>query len=403
MPYFEYTARDKNGKALKGQLFAVTKQQLITNLQREGLLILSMKEAAAIAERKTSQKMHKKAKTKDLMLFAKELAVLLENGIPVMECIDVLIKQMSSINLMIATKAIRKDLENGSTLANAVAKNPLVFSSIWHYLIDAGETSGQLPFVLRQMVMYLESRELIKKKTINAMLYPAVLFTVAIFAVALFTFKIIPIFRNIYITFNAVNKLPPLTKFILACAEIITKFYILLIIAIIVVVFIFKQIVATRSGRRAYESAIMHSPILGNIYLALVLERFASTLRILLKSGIPIIKAMEMAANTSQSRLFAEKLEEAKAKVVGGLPFSEALQQTTLFPPLSVQLIAIAEKTGNYAGMFEEVASYYHEILDTAITRFTSLIEPVMLVLMAIVIGILVIGMYLPIFGLANL
>ncbi len=402
MPYFEYTARDKSGQSIKRQLFAINKQQLINTLQKEGLLLLSVREAAAVAEGR-SMRMHKKAKPRDVMLFAKEFAVLLENGIPIMEGLDVLTKQMNSTDLINATKAIRKDLENGATLSHALSKNPQVFSTLWQYLVEAGETSGQLPFVLRQIVAYLESREMIRRKTVNAMLYPAVLLLVSLFALFLFTFKIIPIFKGVYISFGAIDKLPPLTKVILAFSEYIAKYYYVVVITVVVMGVIFKQIISTKNGRRLYENILFHTPGFGNLYLALAIERFASTLKVLLKSGIPIIKAMEMAANTSQSKVFAEKLEEAKAKVTGGLPFSDALQQTGTFPPLSIQLILVAEKTGNYAGMFEEVASYYHEVLDTAITRFTSLIEPVMLILMAMLIGTLVIAMYLPIFGLAKL
>lgn len=402
MPYFEYIARDKSGKSIKKQVFAVNKQQLINNLQREGLLIISAKEAAVIAQSR-SMRMHRKAKNRDIMLFAKEFAVLLENGIPIIEGLDVLVKQMNSQDLINATKAIKKDLENGSTLSNAVSKNPQVFNNLWQYLIEAGETAGQLPFVFKQMMAYLESREIIRKKTITAMLYPAILFLVGLFALFLFTFKIIPIFKGIYISFGAINRLPPLTKTIIGIAEALTNYYSLIIITVVVVAIAFKQLISTKTGRRIYENTLMHAPGIGTLYLALILERFASTLKVLLKSGIPIIKAMEMSANTSQSRVFAEKIEEAKAKVTAGLPFSDALQQTGIFPPLSIQLVLVAEKTGNYAGMFEEISNYYHEILDTAITRFTSLIEPVMLILMAIVIGTLIIAMYLPIFGLAKL
>jgi type IV pilus assembly protein PilC len=402
MPYFEYVARDKAGKQIKGQFFATTKQHLITNLQRDGMLVTSVKEATSMAEGK-NVRLHKKAKPGDIKLFAKEFAVLLENGIPIMDGLDVLIKQMTSTNLITATRAIRKDLENGSTLANAVGKNPQVFNNLWHYMIEAGETAGQLPFVFRQMVAYLESRELIRKKTVTAMMYPAVLLIVGLLALFFFTFNVVPIFKGIYKQFNALQKLPPITKLVIWSSETIASNYLFIIIGLVIIGIIFKQIISTKTGRRVYERTLLGLPVIGKLYLALLIERFASTLKVLLKSGITIIKAMEMAANTSQSKIFSEKLEETKIKVTGGLPFSEALQQTALFPPLVIQLVLIAEKTGNYAGMFEEITNYYHEVLDTAIDRFTALIEPVMLIVMALGIGTLIISMYIPIFGLANL
>lgn len=402
MPYYIYTARDKKGRQVKSQGFAANKQQLIKNLQEGGFLILSMKETSAAADYKKIS-LHKKAKTSDLILFAKEFAVLLENGIPIMEALDVLLKQMNSVALMNATRAIRKDLENGSTLSNAISKHPHVFGNLWQYLTEAGEASGQLPFILKQMVMYMESSELIRKKTVTALLYPGVLMLAAISAVLLFTLKIVPIFKGIYISFGAQNKLPPLTMFVIGISDILIHYYMIIIVIIVLLALIVRQIIATKAGKRLYESVLMHTPAIGNLYTALAIERFASTLKVLLKSGIPIIKAMEMASRTSQSMHFAQTIEEAKAKVTAGLSFSEALQHTALFPPLAVQLIIVAEKTGNYAGMFEEIAKYYNEVLDTAISRFTVLIEPVMLVLMGAVIGGLIISLYLPIFGLAKL
>lgn len=402
MPYFEYTARDKTGKTLKRQLFAQSKEHLVVNLQREGLLLLSVREAAAVAE-SISIRMHKKAKVGDLILFSKELAVLLENGIPIMEAIDVLTKQMSSTNLINACKAIRKDLENGSTLSNAIAKNRLVFSPLWQYMTEAGELSGQLPFVMRQMAIYLEAQESIRKKTMTAMLYPAILFSAAVVAVFLFAFKIIPIFRDVYASFGAASTLPPLTNFIIMMSDAVTRYYMVIIIFLVISFMIFKQAISTKLGRQLFERVLLKSPVLGDLYKALSIERFATSLKVLLKSGIPIVKAIEMASSTSNSVIFAGKIEEAKNKVIAGLPFSDAMQQTALFPPLTIQLVCVAERTGNYSGMFEEIANYYKDVLDNAIAVFTAMIEPVMLVFMGIVIGTLIIGMYLPIFGLAKL
>ena len=402
MPYYSYTARGKGGKLTKGQVFALTKQQLVTGLQRDGLLILSVKESAQVAERRV-QRMHKKAKDSDLILFAKEFTVLLENGIVITEALDVLLKQMNSKDLINATRAIKKDLENGASLANATAKNPRIFGSLWQYLVEAGETTGQLPFVLKQMVAYMESRELIRKKTTNALIYPALLVTVAIAAILIFTVKIIPIFKGVYATLGSKNKLPPLTLFIIGISDTIRSRLLIVSVGIVIVIFAFRQFVATKFGRFVYETILMHIPVLGNLYIALSIERFSTSLKVLLKSGIPIIKAIETAANTSPSAIFAEKIEEVKAKVIAGLPFSEALQQTALFPPLAIQLIMVAEKTGNFSGMFEEVSNYYHEVLDTAVTRFTTMIEPLILIVMGALIGVLVISMFLPIFKIANI
>lgn len=402
MPYFLYVARDKNGKLINGEAFSVSQQQLTANLQRERMLVLSIKEAAAAADR-TAKKIHKKARAADLILFAKEFAVLLENGISIMEALDVLLKQMNSTDLIKAIKAIRKELENGSTLANAIAKQPRIFGDLWQYLSEAGETSGQLPFVMRQMVGYLESQETLRKKIINAMIYPVVLLTVAFAGITIFTLKIIPVFKEIYATLGSGSKLPALTRFVIGIGDFVRGHIVMLVVIAAIIIFVFRQILLTRAGRRLFETLIFATPVIGELYTAIAIERFSTVLKVLLKSGIPIIKVIEMSANTSPSALFKDKLEKVKAKVTAGLSFAEALQQTAMFPPIAVQLVIVAEKTGNFAGMFEEVSKYYTEVLDTAISRFTTLIEPIMLIGMGFVIGIMVIAMFLPIFKLASL
>lgn len=401
MPYYTYEGRDKKGRLVRNQAFAPTQQNLIASLQNAGIIILSIKSAAAIGEHKN--RMHKKVKNKDLVLFAKELAVLIENGIPMIDALDVILKQMTSEKLAAAVLAIKKDLENGATLHGSLAKMPHIFGDLWTYLVEAGEVSSQMPFVLKHIQFFLESREEIRKKTINAMIYPAILMTATMVALIIFSFKIIPMFREIYVSLGATKDLPSLTQGVLFFSGVIKNEFLLIVSGIVLAVFLVKQIMTTSSGRRAYEKILFSSPVLGELCIALVVEKFSTTLQVLLKSGIPVIRALEMAANTAGNHLFAEKIEEAKAKVMAGLPLGDALQHTGLFPPIAISFILVAEKTGNYSGMFEEVARYHKDIIETTIIRVMALIEPVMLVLMSLVIGVIVIAMFLPIFRLANM
>jgi type IV pilus assembly protein PilC len=213
-----------------------------------------------------------------------------------------------------------------------------------------------------------------------------------------------PIFKGIYMTLgSASTSLPLLTTIVFTACEVIRQYFIYILFFFIAIIFAVRQIIATKAGGRVFEKMILSTPVLGNLYLALAIQKFATTLMVLLKSGILIIKAMEMSANTAESKLFLEKIDEVKVKVTAGLPFSEALQQTGFFPPLVVELVTVGERTGNYPKIFEEIAAYYSDIVDTVITRFTALVEPIMLVVMAMVIGTLVVAMYLPIFKLANL
>ena len=401
MPYYVYEGRDNSGRHVRNQAFALTQQSLISDLQSAGITVLSIKTAAAVGERK--QRQHRKIKNRDLVLFAKELAVLMENGIPIIEALDVILKQGTSEKLTGAISGIKKELENGLTLHDSLAKLPHIFGEMWVYLVEAGEVSGQMPFVLRHIQFFLESREEIRKKTITAMIYPAILLAATVVALTVFAFKIIPMFRAIYISLGASKSLPILTQGVLLFSECVKNEFLFILIGVVLVVFVAKQIVTTNSGRRAYEKFLFSLPVFGQLCVALVVEKFSTTLQVLLKSGIPVIRALEMAANTAGNHLFAEKIEEARAKVNAGMSLGDALQHTGLFPPIAISFILVAEKTGNYSGMFEEVAKYHKDIVETSIIRAMALMEPVMLVVMGLVIGTIVIAMFMPIFRLATL
>jgi len=401
MPYFRYEIRDKNLRLIKDQAFSSNKKELVARLHREGSVILNISDAAATMERR--KKMHRKAKTRDLVLFANEMKVLLENGIPLLEALDVAVKQMTSSSLMEAVSKIKKDLESGSSFNSAIAKHRNVFGDLWQYLIEAGEISGQMPFVMEQISALLKSMEQVRKKTINAMVYPAVLAVVAVVAILIFTLKIIPIFKGVYATLGSANSLPALTVVVFSFSDALRQNFAYIAVFLFAVILTLKQLISTKRGRYVYENILLSTPVIGQLYLAIAIEKFSTTLKVLLKSGILIIKAIDMAANTAGSVVFSSKIVDARAKVTAGLPLSDALQQTGFFPPLVIQLTSVGEKTGNFPGMFDEIAKYYNDTIDTTITRFTTLIEPVMLIFMAIVIGILVVAMFLPIFKLANL
>ncbi len=232
-------------------------------------------------------------------------------------------------------------------------------------------------------------------------MYPILLFSLAILTIIVFIFKVVPIFEELFGAFGA--ELPFFTSVIVGISNVIRNYFFVVIISAVIAGFLFKKAMSTDYGKKASERALFNVPILGDFLLSLSLERFASTLGVLLKSGISIVKAMEAAVKTSQSLVFADRVDEARVKITGGLPLSEALYQTNMFPPLAIQLVLVAEKTGNFSGMLGEVAKYYGDIVDTTMTRFTTLLGPVVLLFMALVIGGLIVAMFMPIFKFSTL
>ncbi|MDD4957287.1 MAG: type II secretion system F family protein [Candidatus Omnitrophica bacterium] len=400
MPYYSYKIRDKKGRIIKNHMFTSSEQDLVKVLQREGALVLGIKEMEAI-ETKTRRKMHKKVTIEDLVLFAKELAILLENGIPLIETFEVAIKQIESQQLLVAAEQVKVDLERGTSFRESIARHPTIFNDLWCDLVEAGELSGQLPFVLRQILEFLESRANLHKQISNAFLYPILLLGLAIATVLVFILKVVPIFEELFSSFDA--KLPPFTQVIVDISNIVKDYFLMVATGLGLLVFFFIKAISTKYGRRVYEGVLFKIPILGRFLLALAIQTFTTTLSVLIKSGIPIMKGLEVASKTPQSLLFDEQIEQAKVRVMGGEPLSEALNQTGLFPPLAVQFVYVAEKTGNYGKMLEEVSKYYADIVENLVVRFTTLLGPLVLIFMTVIIGSLIVAMFLPIFKLASI
>ncbi len=400
MPYFDYEARGKDGKLTKSQAFALNRTELIKSLHDQGMVVLSVKDSASITARHP-RKMHGRATARDMASFVKELAILLENGVTITDALEVISLQLESAGLVNAIKVMKRDLESGSTLKDAMMKHPRVFTTLWVEMIDAGETSGQIPFVLRQIEAIIKVKEELKKKTINAFIYPCILIFVATSTVFIFVYKVIPVFEDLFTSFG--GELPAFTKTVISASKTLRENLIIIVAVLGVGGYFLRRWLSTHTGRRVFEKMLLALPVVGDLFISVTLGRFSSTLSVLLKSGIPIIRAMETSLKTSGSIVFEENIQQAKMKIVAGMPFSEAMNQTGLFPPIAAQLILVAEKTGNYSGMLEELSIYYNEVIDVAITRFTTLISPVMLIIMASIIGSLLVAMFLPIFKIATL
>lgn len=399
MPYYTYEAKAKNGKVVKSDVSAMNRQELINNLHNQGMTIISIKESGGAVQIKQG-KMHKRTKSVDLILFAKQFSILLENGVDIIDALDVMLRQMQSADLVNSIKAVKKDIESGSSLKDALSKHPRIFSGLWRDLVEAGEISGQLPFVMKQIVLFLESRENLRKKIANAMIYPAVILVVAAVVILVFTFKIVPVFQDLFKSFGA--QLPPFTQAVIDVSSFMKKYFIIIAAAVIAAAIFFKRAISTKLGRRIFELFMLKMPVVGSLMLYVAIEKFSTTLAVLLKSGIPITRSLEISGKTSEVSVFADRMEEVKVKVIAGQSLSESLQQTNFFPPIVVQLILVGEKTGNFSGMLDEVGKFYSDIIDGAVTRLTALIEPAILVVMTIVVGTLLIAMFLPIFKLTT-
>jgi Type II secretory pathway, component PulF len=402
MPFFRYVARDKAGKLIDEVTEVANEEDLVNNLQARGLLIISVGAAPEIKSRKKadSRKYHRGVKSSDLVMFSRELATLLGAGVTLIKSLDILCKQIESRILLRAVEQVKKDVEGGYTFQNALKKHDKIFSPFWVNLVETGEASGHLPSSLDQVATYLEENSELKRKVLSALMYPLVLVVVAIGAIAVFLLKIIPIFSEIFKGFNV--ELPILTQTVINISNIVRHYFIIVIGVSTALFFIIKKYISTETGRWQFDEFMLKLPIVGQLMREIATERFASGLGTLIKSGVPILHALEIAEKTAGNKVMEKALRNVKTAVKEGKGMGQTMQDSNLFSPLVVQMVSVGEEIGELGKMLDRVSVFYKERVNTFIARFTTMFEPIVLVLMGIVVGVLVIAMFMPIFSISS-
>lgn len=402
MPFFRYVARDKAGKVIDEVLESKSEEDLVNALQAKGLLVISVGPAAEVKSKKRvdSRKFHKAVKSHDLIMFSRELATLLGAGVTLIKSLEILCKQIESRVLLVAVEQIKKDIEGGYTFQNALKKHDKIFSTFWINLVETGEASGHLPLSLDQVAVYLEENAELKRKIVSALMYPIVLVCVATGAIAVFLLKIIPIFSEIFKGFNV--ELPALTQMVINMSNILRKYFFIAIGGGIGLFFIFKKYSSTEKGKWQVDQLMLNIPVVGQLVQGIATERFASGLGTLIKSGVPILHALEIAEKTSGNKVMEKELKDLRIAVKEGKGMGLTMQNSTLFSPLVIQMISVGEEIGELGKMLDRVAIFYKEKVNTFIARFTTLFEPIILVFMGIIVGVLVVAMFMPIFNLSS-
>lgn len=400
MPLLTYAARDQKGNLIRGDSEARTKEELVRALQARGLLVVSVEEAKApMARKKKPRRLHKKVRIDDLIIFARQLSVLLEAGVPILRAMRVLIEQVSSKVLRDACKNIDGDLRAGSSLKDAISKYPRIFSQMWADLVETGEATGQLAFVLKKLADYLNEIWSLQKKVIAALIYPAILILVAFAAILIFMYKVIPVFAGIY---KGIGKLPALTQAVIDISGGITNHFLKIVIGAAAAIFILRKYVKTEKGKRRLDALKLRMPIAGPLFISVTIERFATSLAMMLKGGVSIVHALEIAVKSAGNVVIEEALEKVRLSVLQGKPISAPMADSGYFPPMVTQMIAVGEESGRLAQLLEEVSKFYIEDIGNKVTKLVSLLEPAILVVMGGVIGVLVAAMYLPIFSMSS-
>jgi type IV pilus assembly protein PilC len=409
MPRFFYIARDRASKKSSGSVDASTQEEAISKLQAKDLIVVSI---LAEAQREVGLRedvsvgikfkpKHYAVKSDDLVLFCRQLATLLGAGVTILKSLEIIGQQVASRKLFLVLADLKKNMEAGLSFHEALGKHPAIFSDLWVNLVESGEASGNLALVLGRLAGYLERNAAFKKKIVSALIYPVILLVAGLSALLFLTIKILPTFAELFKGFDI--QLPILTQILMAVSEFMRKFFIFIVIAIAGGIFMLRRYISTKQGRRSWEQFLFKLPVFGEFFRTLVIERFTSEMSTLVESGVPILYSLEIAEHSVGNLTLGDIIGKIKDDVREGKPLSQPLERSGFFDPMAVQMVAIGEEIGELSNMFKRLNAFYQEYVDTFLVRFSSMFEPLMLVFMGLVIGVMVIGMFLPIFQIAQI
>ncbi|MCA9395742.1 MAG: type II secretion system F family protein [Candidatus Omnitrophica bacterium] len=406
MPDYAYKGRNEDGRSVDGVITAISEDAAIKQVLALGITINTLKERVdqqinPATVRKKKSKTRKKVKGEDLHLFTTELATLLDSGVSLVRSLEIVSTQIRSEKLAHAVKSLSTDIKSGSTLKDAMAKHPKVFPAVWEHIIDAGEMSGKLPFVLAELGRSLAMIEGIRKKVVSALIYPGVLICVAIGAILLFMTKIIPVFATLFEQFD--KELPAITQAVIGLSEFLQKGFIYYSLGSVCIFLLLRSYFATERGKDWLHRTVLKLPVVGSLLKDAIIARISVNLAILIRSGVNFVQALDVTAKTSGNRVFENALQKIMEEVKSGVMLSEAMMNQPLFSVMMTQMLTVGEEIGKIDEMLSKIGEYYESRVNVFADRLGTLIEPAIMVIVGTIVGILVIAMFLPMFTMSDI
>jgi len=396
MPLYEYTARNATGQIQKGRLEAQNPDEVNAHLRKNRMMLVSVRQAPKAIKLGG----RKRIKTRDIVIFTRQLATMINAGLPLVQSLTILAQQTENAGLKDVTKAVVYDVESGNTLADAFAKHPKAFSDLYVNMVAAGEAGGILDTILLRLATFLEKSDALIRKVKGAMVYPGVILTVAATAVAVLLIFVIPTFQSLFASVNMDLPLP--TRIVIGASQLLINYWWAILAAIGLGVFAFKRYHETPGGRKNIDSLLLRSPVLGDLLRKSAVSRFTRTLGTLISSGVSILDGLEITAKTAGNRVIHDAVMESRQSIAGGDTIAAPLEKSKVFPPMVISMIAVGEQTGGMDEMLSKIADFYDEEVDVAVSALLSLMEPVMIVVLGVIVGGMVVAMYLPIFDMMN-
>ena len=401
MPTYVFKGRNKLNEIVVGERVADNRDALRQILRREQVTLTSVKEKGReIGIPKIGGR--KKVKAKDLSIFTRQFSVMIDAGLPLVQCLEILAQQQDNKHFQQVLLQVRQDVEEGSTLATAMARHPKVFDQLYSNMVEAGETGGILDLILQRLSTFIEKIVKLKRDVISAMIYPSAVVLMAIAAVAVIMVVVIPQFEQIFIgLLGPGEQLPLPTRIVVGISNFLAGWGgLIILVSIIAAVVAIRFYYKTPGGRRVIDSLMLKMPIIGQILRKIAVARFARTLSTLLSSGVPILQSLDITARTAGNVIIEEAITNVRAGVERGENFVDPLKATDVFPHMVAQMVGIGEQTGALDAMLGKIADFYEQEVDAAIANLLTLIEPLLIGFLGVTIGSIVIAMYLPLFTL---
>lgn len=404
MPKYIYKARTPTGKVVSDTVDAVSPREVVDKLRNLKYVVIEVKEFKENKLKDILTKLlpfKKKVKFSDLVIFSRQLATLVSSGVPLVQGLSILEEQFESPSFKNVIKSIRTDIESGVSISDAMKKHPYAFSELYIGMVHAGEVGGILDQVLDRLSMYLEASQELKSKIKSAMMYPIIVSLVAIGAAIVMLTVVVPRFAALFAEMGA--KLPAPTQMLVNLSSFVKKWVWLFVLIIIAVVIIFRRLYKTNAKfALKVDTFLLNMPIFGDVIRKTAIAKFTRTLATLVRSGVPILQAMETVAKTAGNKLIEKTIMEARESIREGERIAEPLKKSGVFPPMVVQMIAVGEETGALDTMLTKIADFYDSEVSAAIEGLTGMIEPLIIVFLAVVVGGMVVAMYLPMFEITS-
>ncbi len=412
MPTFSYSARDAAGNSHSGTLNADSRRSLLSHLQQRGLTPTSIDEVTA--RRPAALRMPRigaaaargprtyRVKPAELVVVTRQLATIVNAGLPLMQGLDILAEQCENPRLEVVLKQISQDVEAGESFSDALRKHPRAFSKLYVSMVRAGEASGNLDGILLRLADYMEANENLKRKVRSAMTYPVAALSFVLILTALLVIFVVPTFEGVFASFDAA--LPAPTRALLNFSRWIRSNGWWLAFFIVLAVTVLRFIVTrTQEGRYRFDQLKLRLPIFGKLFAKVAISRFARTLSTLTRSGVPILGALEIVENTAGNTVFSRAIHDAQDSVRAGRPLAEPLAAAGVFPPMVTRMISVGEKTGALETLLAKISDFYDSEVESSVASLTSLIEPLLIIILGVIVGGIAIALYLPIFSMSQI